>query len=322
MMRGAVASRPPAGADGVGRAPFLLGILATLAIGAAWLAGWMAPDAIRSEPPRLAPPRTVWVGPAQVKLNGAWERVRSGAPVIPGTDPAQTRAFAPYPGLAAFAVLTTGRAGDASLVPEGIRAALPRAPGEPRATRVGGHAAWVYRSLPAGGRGLVMDLYVLPSSAGTIAVACVASRLSRSAIFDCGQKVEGVTVPGGDVLPVGADVAFLQHLPTVLPQFDRSRVRGRAALKRAKTRAGQAAAARSLARTHRTAAASLARFGAKGHPSGRAVQAIARARDAYAALAGAAANDRPGRYRAARLSVRRADAALRRALAALSTPAS
>jgi hypothetical protein len=282
----------------------------------------MAPDAIRSEPPRLAVPRTVWVGPAQLKLNGAWEPVRSGAPAVPGTDPAQTRAFAPYPGLAAFAVLTTGRAGDASLIPEGIRAALPRAPGEPGRARVGGHSAWVYRALPAGGRGLVMDLYVLPSSAGTIAVACVASRLSRSAISDCGQKVEGVRVPGGDVLPVGADVAFLQHLPTVLPQFDRSRVQGRAALKRARTRGRQAAAARGLARSHGRAATALAPFGAKGHPSGRAVRAIGRARDAYAALGAAAATGRPGRYRAARSNVRRADRDLRRALAALSTPAS
>ena len=297
-------------------------LLPLAAVAIAVPAGWWLADRRSSEPPARVGPPVVTVGAVQAQLSSDWEPAKRGVAPVKGLEQVPTRVFTPYPGLDAFAVVALAPADDPSLVPAAVLKGLPARPGKPVPSRIAGHDAWVYRSLPAGGRDRLMDLHVLPTTAGVLAVACVAERLSFGAVLDCGQRIEKVTVAGGQVLTPNPDLAMAGRLATVLPKFNRSRASGRAALRRARTPAGQAGAARALGLTHRQAAGSLAPFATKGRPSAAVVGSFERGARAYGQLGRAAANGWPGRFALARRAVLKAERALRRGLAALAPPSS
>jgi hypothetical protein len=288
-----------------------LGAGAVLVLAA--LAGWLLPTLLASDP---APPRgarTVTLGTVSVRVSADWSPARGGATELRGLDRARTRVFSPYPGLAAQAVLTVAPATDPTLIPAAVRKALPEPPGKPAEARVGGRTAWVYHSVATGRPDRVMDFYVLPTSAGVLGVACVASELSWSAVAGCGQSIESVTVAGGRVLAPSPELAFLAQLPRPMAKLDRSRVLGRRALQRARTRRGQAGAATALARAYATAMAALAPLG-HGPASSGVVHALRAGGQGYHRLAGAAAHGRPRRYAAARAQVHKAEKRLRHLL--------
>jgi hypothetical protein len=297
-------------------------VLPLAAVALAVPAGWWLADRRSSEPAPRATTHLASLGPVQARVTGGWEPARAGVEPVKALAGLPSRAFGTYPGLDAYAVLALAPAEDPTLLPAALMKTVSGAIGKPVPGRVAGHSAWVYRSLPAGGRDRLMDVHVLPTTAGVLAVACVADRLSFSAVLDCGQRVQRVSVAGGQVLAPNPDLAMASQLGTVLPGFNRERARGRAALRGAKTRSGQSAAARSLIRTHRKAAGTLRPLATKGRPSGAVVGSLDDGAAAYGRLARAAANGWPGRFALARRAVLRAERALKRGLAALAPPSS
>jgi hypothetical protein len=157
-----------------------------------------------------------------------------------------------------------------------------------------------------------MDLTVLPTSAGVLAVACVAPRFAWSAAVGCAAAIKRVNVSGAAIFTPAANLSFRLRLPAVVAALDRARVSDREALRDARTRPGQARIAARLARAHRAAVAAVRPLAAdQGAPLLLALQATG---TAYDRLARAAAHGWPSRYRASRLAVSRADARLTRAL--------
>jgi len=271
------------------------------AIVVAAAAGWWLGGAGREDTPAPARDQVVAVGALRLELEPAWVP----ADAVPGLPVAGARILAPAPGLAARALLATGPAADASLIPAGLRAELPASLPRPRRASLGRLPAWTYGPLIDEGR--MVEVTVAPTTAGVLALVCSAPATSWSSWLDC---ADGVHAAGGaKALTPTADLAFRQAAGPVLDTLDDERVSGRARLT-----ARRPAAAAALARSHRDAAAALAPFAEAGAPA-EAVRALRDAAGGYDALAAAARRrDRTG-FVAARARVARSDAALAAALA-------
>jgi hypothetical protein len=280
-------------------------------------AGWLARDAVTTEPPPPPPPpRAVDLGPVRVAVAGPWAPERFALGGVPGLDERATAVFAPAPGLPAHAIVTLAPIADTTLVPAAIRALLSRPLPAPRKTELLGVAAWRYGSQPLSGD-RIAEVTVAPTSAGALAVACVAESTSWVAASGCAEGVKRLSIAGATWLTPAPDLALLAAAEPVVERLDRRRATLRAKLRAATTRRGQSRIAGRLAREYALAAATLAPS-APGTGGGKRL--VAALRDASAwhrALAKAAANTWPVRYRRARRGIARRDAHLRRTLAQL-----
>jgi hypothetical protein len=116
-----VTQRRPSGA--------VVGGIAALALAAA--GGWWLGAASHSPAPALERDSVAAVGDLRLELEAGWIR----AEAAPGPRVEGGQAYAPMPGLSARALLVTGPAADASLVPAALRTELPeRLPAPRRAT--------------------------------------------------------------------------------------------------------------------------------------------------------------------------------------------
>jgi hypothetical protein len=106
------------------------------------------------------------------------------------------------------------------------------------------------------------------------------------------------------------------RLPEAMAPLDAARVRGRRALRDARTPAGQAAAADGLQRAHAAAATTLAPLAAANSPGAALVRALRATASGYGRLALAARRRDRAAWRRAREAVRRAEATLSDRLAA------
>ena len=153
-----------------------------------------------------------------------------------------------------------------------------------------------------------MDVTVLPTTAGMLALACASPAPSGDAGPGCAAAVKSVSVRGVAALESSRTVALAAQLPAMLAELDDARVDGRAALTRARTREAQAVALQSLAGRHGAAADRLrTEFGTAARPL---IAGLEDSRRAYAALATAASDGLPARYVAARRQVRVAEGEL------------
>jgi hypothetical protein len=273
-----------------------------LAIGAGW---WLGGASHESAPPTAAP-SVVAIGEMKVELESAWVP----ASATRGLAVEGAEVFAPAPGLAARAVLVSGPAVDASLVPSSLRPNLPTVLPAPRRATLAGLAAWTYGPLVDGGRSL--EVTVAPTTAGTLAIVCSAPPSGWSAWVDCGNGVLGIDTGSAKALAPAPDLAFRQVAGPVLERLDSQRVAGRERL----AEAPRAAPAAGLARAHREAAAALAPFAAAG-ATNDAVVALRQVAGAYDTLRAAGERRNRARFIAAREAVRRTEATLAGALAAL-----
>jgi hypothetical protein len=243
-------------------------------------------------------------GPARLVVPAAWQRVAPDA-VLAGRDSEQFAVLAPSPGLPTLAVVTFGPADDRSLVPRALRALMPHTALKPRATSLAGRPAWVYRALDTPRRHLRIDVTVLPTTAGTLAVGCASPVDFRGRSPDCAASVKSISVSGAAMLKPSRSVALAAELPAVAARLDAARADGRAALNRASTPEAQAVATYRLARHHLAAAEELRLgFGNAANPLMRSLEDSARA---YTALGRAATDGVPSRFRAARREVRVAE---------------
>jgi hypothetical protein len=290
---------------------------AALIAAVAALAGWLAGSVTETEQNRPAPARqAVDLGPAAVAVAGSW-RESERPPGVPGLDPARTAVFDPLPGLSVSAILTVAPVEDWTLVPPALAAVVRGPIPQPRKATVAGLPAWRYRDLTIARPGGMMDVTVVPTSAGTIALACVASRSLWSVANDCAVGVQRVALDGARAFAPHADLALRLRLPAVIAALDAQRVSDRRALRSTRTARGQARAATRLAAAHDSAARRLAPAAAAEGASADTVAALERVATAYRDLAVSARRERPAAFARARRDVRSADAELAAALARL-----
>jgi hypothetical protein len=114
-----------------------------------------------------------------------------------------------------------------------------------------------------------------------------------------------------------ASLAFRRELAPVLERLNARRAGLRADLRRAATRRGQARFATRLARVHGRAMSALTPAAAATGAPRRIVRELRRTARSYGRLAVAARKGWPGRYRQARVAIKRADRKLAAAIGAV-----
>ena len=277
----------------------------TIGIALATMTGlWMGHRASPNDDPTAPVSRVVETGPARLTLSPAWQPV-APAERTPGLDSEQLAVLSKSSELSTMAIVTFGTAGDRSLIPRALADLVDPPRTQPRVTSLGGRPAWTYRALNARRWNLVMDVTVLPTTAGMLALACASP---SNAGPGCASSVTSVSLRGAAILKPSPSVALAAQLPAELVRLDHARVDGRAALSRARTPAAQAVAVHRLADQHRAAADRLrAQFGTAARPLVAGLGATSRA---YTALGTAASNGLPARFDAARREVDRAETGL------------
>jgi hypothetical protein len=104
----------------------------------------------------------------------------------------------------------------------------------------------------------LLDVYVAPSTAGTVTVTCLAEAVG-SLLDDCWSVVSGVSLAGGRPLALGRAAAFREVLADRVAALDAADARSRRRLEAATTPAEQAlAVAGSSGAYHAAAAAGAA----------------------------------------------------------------
>jgi len=263
--------------------------------------GWGLGVAARPAPPAVAANVVAAVGDLRIELENGWTPA-DAAPAVSGAQ-----AYAPVPGVNARALLVHGPAVDASLVPGALRSALPAALPEPRRARLAGLRAWTYGPLRAEGR--TLQVTVVPTTAGSFAVACSAPPAGWDTAASCTDGVYAISSQAARTLAPAPALAFRLHAGPALAALEGRRVALRARL--ADTR--RPAAATALADVHRRTADSLAVFAVAG-ASSQVVGALRDAARGYDALAVAERQDARRPFIRARVAVARADGALAAAL--------
>lgn len=249
------------------------------------------------------------LGRLRVQADQGWTRVGL-APEVPGFQRHATIGFSPYPGLSIVAVAGLAPAEDGTLLPEALRADAPKpAPG-----RIGGVPAWFYRGLTAGKWRL--DAAVLPTTRGVVTVACAVQGNGGDIPVGCLNGVRAVSVDDAETLPPSRAIAFQQRLPAATRELDTTRVADRTAIRRAKTPAGQSRAAERLKDAYTKAANQLEPLAPDAPGGERLVAALRTAAGAYRDLQRAADNKSRRAWTRSRARVRRAEAAVARALKA------
>jgi hypothetical protein len=258
--------------------------------------------------PKAPASRVVDAGPAHVVVPAAWEPAGPYT-ALAGPAPKQLAVLSASAAAPTLAVVTFGAADDRSLIPRTLRALVPLALlRQPRVASLAGRPAWVYRALETPGRRLVMDVTVLPTTAGVLAIGCAWPVDFRGESRDCASSVKSVSVRGAATLTPSASVALAVELPAVIAGLDHARADGRAALSRARTPRAQAAAAHRLARQHLVVAEELrTAFGTAARPL---IGGLEDSGHAYAALGTAASDGATARFRAARREIRNAETKL------------
>jgi hypothetical protein len=274
--------------------------IALAAITGLWAGHRVSPNA----DPETPATRVVEAGPARLAMPATWQPVPQAART-PGLDSQQLAVLSKSSELSTMAIVTFGTAGDRSLMPGALADLVDPPRTHPRVTSLAGHPAWTYRALNARQWNLVMDVTVLPTTAGMLALACASPSKAGPG---CALSVTSVSLRGAAALKPSPSVALAAQLPAELVPLDHARVDGRAALSRARTPAAQAVALHRLADQHRAAADQLrAEFGTAARPLVAGLDVAGRA---YAALGTAASDGSSARFDAAREEVRRAESGL------------
>jgi hypothetical protein len=270
--------------------------------------GWALGGTLRT--PRsaaAAPDRTIAAGPLHVSLDSVWQPIpaRHDAPL------ADERSFAPGSLLPGRIWIAFAAPDDPSLIPATLRGRLDTQLPTPEVVRLAGRPAWRYTTM-ALPRNQLLELTVAPTRAGVLLVGCQANAQWWSAVAGCADAVSGVD--GIPSISPSPQVAFDALLPSTLRTLGHVRSAASGRLRGVRRFRAVAHVARALSRAHGAAAARLRPLAAPGSPR-IIVNRLRGAARAYAALATAASQSTEAAYAPRRAVVRRADAALRSALA-------
>jgi hypothetical protein len=292
----------------------VLAAVAAVVIAAA--AGWSLRNVAAGEPPASSvSTQLAAAGPASLVVDGDWSKT-ANVPGLPALDPSKSTAFVPAPGLDAFVVATVGPIDDQTLIPAALRSLLRGPVAAPRPVKLLGGPAWSYPEqwMRDNRR---MELSIVPTTAGSVAIACIAPRASWVAATGCAAGVRQISVAGAERVAPEAGLAARARIPAVVAKLDARRVKLRTKLRAAERRRGQARFAKRLSRAYAAAAASLKPVTPAKGPVAKTVAALRAGAGSHRKLSTAAAKGWPKRYRMAKRAVKRDDAALRRALRAL-----
>jgi hypothetical protein len=304
---------PPAATRRLGGAAIAVTVAAVLL---ALAAGWLLRGAVTAAPAPATPAaQPVDLGAIALTVDGGWAASRSIAG-MDGLAAESTKAFEPAAGLQARVLATVGPIDHPTLVPAALRAMLPDRLGSPQPARLAGLPAWHYGEQPlAGGR--LMELTIVPTSAGVLAVACIAGTHEWLAAEGCARSVRAVDLGAARALEPDEAMALRAALPAAIDRLGARRAELRERLGAATTRRGQSLLAGRLAGAYERAAAELAPIApAQGRGTGVAPR-LRRSAAAYRAMAVAARRNQPVRFDRAGRSVARREAAVNRALARL-----
>ena len=288
----------------------------------AFVAAGFAGRLVRSETaaPEAAGPATVIaeVGGMRFVAGDTWRRAALPRSLAALAGPSSS-VNAPAPGLDTRTVITVGAAVDRSLLPAQLRRALPSPLPRPARDSLLRMDAWRYRSIRMPG-GQLVHVTVVPTTAGSLALTCVTDGSAWSATLLCDAGLRSIDLGSARALKPTAALGAQAALPGAIRDFAQRRSRLRARLSRAGGHRRQARAAARLAEAHRDAARRISALAgaisATGAPR-RVVTGLRRTARSYGRLAVAALNGRPGRYRQARVAIRRSDRALAAAVAAV-----
>jgi hypothetical protein len=209
--------------------------------------------------------------------------------------------------------LEAGPAGDAgSGVAVHARKAALESNGEGTPVLLGRYEAWRQDARRTDGGGRTVD-YVIPTASGTVVVNCSASpRSAGNTLALCERTASTLRMRSERSVPLATVVETKQRWRLAAGRLQVDRIAARRGLARAPRQAGQLQAAEALARVHDRAGRRFATL-AGGGP---VVQAARQTAAAYRALSRAARRNSPSGWAAARADVRRAEARLKRAVAA------
>jgi serine/threonine protein kinase len=273
-----------------------------------------------------SPPAPTASAPKQATASGiglryptTWQPADAPPDALPGTRAQWPIALAPV-GAAAGTLVLAGRlpSRGPALLPADLAAALPGDPPDPTPVRLGKVDAYRYSGLTPRGSERTADVYVVPTTAGVVTLACVAPATPPpSFASDCERIVESLAIAGADTYPLGPDRAFAKRLNGAMTALNARRGPLRKRMRSERRAAGQARDATGLARAFANAAGTVtagAVSPAVAPDRAAIVKAMRRAMTQYRALAHAAGRNDRRAYNRARTGVRRAERDLRSAL--------
>lgn len=293
----------------------LLVVVGVAGVIVAAVAGWRAGSAPTARTPAVSgDSQAVRLGPADLTVPHAWTRVNPARAGVSRLDPSPTLAFQIVPGLSGHALVSLAAPADRSLIPSSLRRVLKATPGRPRPNVLAGHRAWSYLTVATRPRDTLMDITVVPTSAGVLAVACAASRPVFVAVAGCEQDVQGISLRGARVLAPAPDLAFTLRAGAAFERLRRLRDLGYRALRAARTPVAQAQALQEVGTAYADAAGGLSPLASGDGAATGLVAAMRGAAAAYQFAGSAAAAGASTSYGTGRARVRTAEARVAAAL--------
>jgi hypothetical protein len=268
-------------------------------------AGALAGGASGSDPAPRAP-KQMRAADLTLRYPADWTVSRTAA-AVPGLRLADAVSLSP-----------AGTLGDGELVAGRVAGGALPATGE--LVDLGQVTGRRYSGLRESGSRRRVVAYAVPGAGGTVVAACFQEGAGGAFANRCRRAASTLRArqPGP---PLRApNPRYSRQMAAVVGRVERVRARGRAALARARTRGGQAGAARRLRRDYRTLAAVMARIDAPGgarSPTRTAVAQLRRASRGFGDMAHAARTERTGSWNAARRGVRSAEGRFQAALRGL-----
>jgi hypothetical protein len=257
-------------------------------------------------------------GPVALTFPNTWQQGGGPAP-IPGYKFENAISLEPKAGTAGGSLSAgTVNANTPTLLPEAFLSALGGAPPKADAVQLGDLQAYRYKDLQPKGYPNQLNIYAVPTTAGVVTVAC-SSAGAQAPTFenDCERVASTLTLSGdAKAFPLGVPKAYVDGLNAALEKLQTQRKAALSKLKSAKTPAAQASASRQAAAAYAGAI--------KSHPKSvppqvaqadaKILAALRDGQKGYTTMAAGAAADNKSRYRQGTSQVKKADAALEKAL--------
>jgi len=291
----------------------LVPALALLCTVLAALAGWGAARALRSHSQDVGASRTITIGLARLKVPASWTAIKAAGAGIPGLDSPSTRAFRIDDGLGRHAFVTLAAPADRRLIPASLRPELRSPFGAPIPTFLAGYPAWAYSGISTAHPDVVVQLTVLPTTAGVLAVACP-SRSAVAAPSGCEQDVDQLFVGDAHVLRPTPETAFQLAMPAVLTRLQDDRAAIAPRLAAARDGGAQAQALQAVGKAYAAAARRLDPLAPRRGWAATLLAALHSAARAYGAAGTAAGIGALGDYSVARAAVMAAESKVATAL--------
>jgi hypothetical protein len=279
-------------------------IAAVLVAGAASLGSVLSRNSHSSD--ELRPSRQLSSGPMELRYPADWKRARRipSSPALALREPVALVAPGRAGATGAGPAIVGGAlaSADPRSLPETLLQSLPSAP-KSEAVDLGRVQAYRYRGLRPRGFDGVANLYVVPTTASPLLLACLATREAAGFLARCERVVSTVTPVGASAVPLAPSPTYARGLRRLVTKLDRVRRAERRVIRRTRTRGGQAVAAAHVSRAYGAARRAATRLAAP--PGARRIHAyvvrsLARAGAAYRRMAAAARARSARRWSSAR----------------------